>query len=164
MIADSLPKHAADADSDLESGDRLLATAGIHHRRGGLPWFLAAAGRFSESIAMGESFIKQASALPSPGGLVGSATGHASHGLGIAYAAVGRPDDSRQAFLRAREIYRELDHHGVIAISYLAEMRSMALSFEVDQPDRRRNLARESIAALAQAGGAMPVGTYSATC
>src|SRR4030095_8203472 len=83
----------------------------------------------------------------------------AHQGLGIAYAAMGRPRESRQEFLRAREIYRDLDHHGVIAICYLAEMRSLTLVFEVDNPEGRRALAREAVGALAQAGGALPVGT-----
>lgn len=157
-LADALPRHEAAADSDLESSFILQKTTGINHRTGSLPWWYAAAGRGEGAIEIGGVFLNATSLLERPGGLVQSATGHAYHGLGYAHAVAGRPVEARAAFETARAIYRNLDHHGIIALAYLAELRYVTLVYETDQPDRRRLIADETVAAISQAGGAMPPG------
>jgi DNA-binding CsgD family transcriptional regulator/tetratricopeptide (TPR) repeat protein len=157
-LADSLPKHEAAADSDLESSFILQRTTGINHRTGSLPWWYAVAGRHEDAIEIGKIFLDATDLLDRPGGLVQSATGHAVHGLGYAHAAAGRPAEARAAFDTARTIYRTLDHHGIIALAYLSELRYVTLVYETDQPDRRRFVADEAVAAISQAGGAMPPG------
>jgi DNA-binding CsgD family transcriptional regulator len=157
-LADALPQHEAAADNDVESSLLLQQTTGINHRKGSLPWWYAASGRIDEALDFGPIFIEAVEALPNPGGLVQAALGHAYHGLGYAHAGAGDPERAREAFATAREIYRRLDHHGVIALAYTAELRTVGLVYDVDNLPRRRQLCEEAIAAVSQAGGAMPPG------
>ncbi|MGH2548751.1 MAG: helix-turn-helix transcriptional regulator [Thermomicrobiales bacterium] len=157
-LADALPRHEAAADSDLESSFILQKTTGINHRTGSLSWWFAAAGRYEDAIAIGQIFLNATKVLDRPGGLVQSATAHCYHGLGYAHAAAGKTGEARDAFETARAIYRTLDHHGIIAMAYLAELRYVTLVYESDQPERRRLIADEAVAAIGQAGGAMPPG------
>lgn len=157
-LADALPQHEAAADSDLESSLILQQTTGLHHRKGSLPWWYSTAGRYEDAIHIGQIFIHAAEGLSNPGGLVQSATGHDYHGLGYAHAAAGQPELARSAFETAREIYKTLDHHGVIALTYIGEIRHLTLVYATDNPARRRQLSDEAVAAISQAGGAMPPG------
>lgn len=157
-LADVLPQYEAAADIEVESSVVLQRDFGINHRKGSLPWWYAAGGRHEAALEIGVEFIKAVERIPHPGGLVQSATAHAYHGLGFAYAAAGKPDDARASFESARAIYRSLDHHGVIALVYMSELRHIAKTYGVDDLPRRRFLSDEAVAAIGQAGGAMPPG------
>jgi DNA-binding CsgD family transcriptional regulator len=124
-----------------------------------LPWFLASQGRLDEAVEIGEAFVRQAGAVPPGNGLITSASGHAYQGLGIACASLGRPDDSHQASERARELYRGLDHHAVIAFTLLGEQRDVVLRYRTTDLDLRREIADEAEVAIGRAGGAFLPGT-----
>jgi DNA-binding CsgD family transcriptional regulator len=157
-LADSLPQREGAADSDLESSIDLQIASGINHRQGSVPLWYAISGRLAEAIEIGTVFVAATRRLDNPGGLVQSATGHAYFGLGVAYAGMGQPDRARTAFESARSIYRNLDHHGIIALSYLAEQRHIGLSYDLDDLPRRNRLADEAVMTIGQAGGAFPAG------
>lgn len=161
-LADSLPQLEGAADSDVESSLSLQRTSGLNHRKGSLPWWYAAAGKPHAALEFGEVFLAAANRLATPGGLVQSATGHCYLGLGCAFAAVGQPEEAESAFDTARSIYRTLDHHGVIAVAFLAELRHVTHSYRVEDVAHRRRLTEEAVTALDQAGGAMPTGFSSA--
>ena len=59
-----------------------------------------------------------------PGARVGirAALAFATHGLGIAKASLGRPEEARAAFVQARAIFAELDHHALVAFTLLDEL------------------------------------------
>jgi len=78
-MADSLPAVDGGDGPGEDPGRERLAALGIHHRRGSLPWFLAAAGRYAESQAEADRFLAAVGAAPS-GYLVCSAAGHSHHG------------------------------------------------------------------------------------
>jgi DNA-binding CsgD family transcriptional regulator len=153
-LADALPAALPNEGFD-DDGEAVLAAKGIHFRRLSLPWFSAVAGHLERSVRTGESFIAAIEPVEHLGGLIRSSIGHTSQGLGNAYAGLGRPDDARRAFAQARETYRVLDHHGVIAFSLLTELRDVVIPYLADQPAERRRLAAEAEAALRRAGGAL---------
>jgi DNA-binding NarL/FixJ family response regulator len=154
-MADALPPRDLATGPDIDPAARVLMDAGLHHRRGGLPWFLAVAGHLERAQAIGEAFVACADDVPA-GELVISATGHAYFGLGLAHAALGRPAESQRAFARAREIYRLIDHHAVIGFTLLSELRDVVLPYHTTRIAERRRLAAEAEAALALAAGAFP--------
>jgi DNA-binding NarL/FixJ family response regulator len=88
--------------------------------------------------------------------LVLSATAHAWFGLGIARAAAGDATLAHEAFEAARAIYHRLDHHAVIAFTYLTELIDVAIPLQTTHPDVRRRLVQEAGRALDRAGGALP--------
>jgi DNA-binding CsgD family transcriptional regulator len=155
-FADSLPAKEITDGADFDSGATQLATLGVSHRRGTLPWFLAAAGRLAEAQSIAAGFLEQAERVPRTGELILSATGHAYQGLAIAGALLGCPEQARAAFARAREVYAALDHHAVIAFTLLGELEDILLPYYATDVVERGRLAAEAEEALQRAGGALP--------
>ncbi len=90
-LADSLPSSADSARSDGDLPPMPLFAGGLQHRRGSHPWFPAVGGHLDTSEAVGETFVRDLSPEQSLGSLLTSAAGHANQGLGLVYAARGRP-------------------------------------------------------------------------
>lgn len=155
-FADALPTHEPTVDQTSVAADSFLHARGIHHRRGGLPWFLAVPGRLVEAEEMGRAFVELAAQAPPPGVLLLADTAHAYHGLGIARAAMGQVQLARAAFAAARERYRHLDHHAAIAFTLLCEQRDVVLPFLTTDLEERRRIAADAEEALSRAGGALP--------
>ena len=82
----------------------------------------------------------------------------ASHGLGIAQAGLGQPEEARHSLARARADFSELDHHALVAFTLLDESRDIALTYGAADPAARRRLAAEAEAALGRTGGALRPG------
>jgi DNA-binding CsgD family transcriptional regulator len=156
-MADALPMIDLPPGSDSDPAAARLTAAGINHRRGGLPWFLAACGHLGEARSKAEEF-HGALSNEGRGPLVLSAYAHSRLGLGIALAALGDPLSARKAFAEAREIYYRLDHHAVIAYSLLTELTDVILPYYASDIDLRSALASEAELALERAGGAFPSG------
>jgi DNA-binding CsgD family transcriptional regulator len=154
-LADALPPSELSDLPDFEPSARIMIAAGTHHRRGGHPWFLAAAGHLSRARAMAEKFIALTAGIPA-GELVISATGHSWFGLGLANAVLGRPDDARQAFARARQIYDLIEHHAVIGFTQLSELRDVVLPYFATDVAGRTRLAADAETSLNLAAGAFP--------
>lgn len=127
----------------------------MSHRRGGLPWFYADSGRLEAASREAAAFLSLARECGA-GPLVQSASGHATFGQGVVRAAMGDPAGARDAFRRARAIYREIDHHAVIAFVYIKELLDVALRYGSTDLDERQRLADEAQAALERGGGALP--------
>lgn len=155
-FADALPTLEPSAGWDGTAADAYLHAQGTHHRRGGLPWFLASAGRLSEAREMAEAFVALASEAPAPGMLLLADLAHAHHGLGLTLAAHGQVQPAREEFARARALYRRLDHHAVIGFTLLAEQRDVVLPYLTTDLEERRRIAAAAEAALGRAGGALP--------
>ena len=121
-------------------------------------WLLASAGQPQATVVFSERYI--ASVADGPGTLaeVRSAIGFAHHGLGVAYAALGRPDEACFAGVRARELFRAFSHHALVAFSLLNELRDCGLTTSAADPAARRRLAAEAEAVLDQASGALRPG------
>lgn len=154
-MADALPPRELANTPEADPATQVLIDVGFHHRRGGLPWFLAAAGYLERAQIMAEQFTSLVDGVAT-GELVISAAGHSHFGLGLAHAARGRPVEARQSFARARERYDQLEHHAVIGFTHLCELRDVVLPYYATQVAERRRLAYASEAALDQAAGAFP--------
>ncbi len=156
-LADALPAKATDSGLDEDAAGATEAV-GIHYRRGSYPYVLAPGGHLRQARELAEAYVAQVDIGVPVSGLVRSNTGHAYLGLGIACGGLGLPDASRRAYELARASYRELDHHAVIALSLLTELRDRVIPYETTDPGQRRRLAAEAEAALRRAGGALPAG------
>ena len=156
-LADALPSISEPTAAGVDRRANRLADAGISHRRGSLPWFLAHTGRFDDAVQEAESFLAHVETGVS-GPLVQSAAGHATFGLAIARAGTGDPAGAREAFVDARRIYGEIDHHAVIAFTCLIELQDVALRYRTTDLEGCERLAGEAEESLQRAGGALPVG------
>lgn len=122
---------------------RFLALAGHLH---------AAAERCARSVSI---LTEDAAAAKSSNQ---AAIAFASHGLGIASAGLGRPDEARTAFAQARSNFADLDHHALVAFTLLDELRDVVLTYHAADPAERRQLAAAAAAFLGRAGGALRPG------
>ncbi|MGN6565095.1 MAG: LuxR C-terminal-related transcriptional regulator, partial [Thermomicrobiales bacterium] len=120
----------------------------VEYSRAMLVAYLARAGRFAEALPMGERFLATVPA-PSPGdpnrlALVRSANyADAYEGVGIAYAYLGRPDEARAAFARARPLYAAFGHHLMVGLLWAHELALVLLPSRADQLAARRQAAAE---------------------
>jgi DNA-binding CsgD family transcriptional regulator len=127
-------------------------------RGGPLGRFLASPGLLRVAVETCGRCVTTLNAEPGARSGVRAAVAFASHGLGIALAGLGRPEDARQALARARAIFVELDHHALVAFTLLDELRDVALTYGAADPATRRRLAHEAEAALGRTGGALRPG------
>jgi DNA-binding CsgD family transcriptional regulator len=160
-LADALPETAPIDTTGEETAAALLHAAGLHFRRSTHPLFLAYAGQLREACAIGDRYVAVLAEAPRAKGGIHASTSFTYHGLGLAYAALGRPDDAHRAWTRARGLLREFDHHIVVAFTLLDELRNIAFTYEAADPVARRRLAAEAEAALGRAGGALRPGVSS---
>jgi tetratricopeptide (TPR) repeat protein len=155
----------ADALATMTGIDGEDERAAAHPDAGSVAWrgasigrFLAASGRLREAV---ESCGRAATALdtqPGPRRGVRAAIAFACHGLGIAQAGLGRPEEARPALARARAVFAELEHHALVAFTLLDQLRDVALTYDAADPAARRRLAAEAEAALGRTGGALRPG------
>lgn len=102
--------------------------------RGELTLALAENARLQQALELGERIVH----LP-PGETAGS-QGDAWYGLGYTYAGLGRPDEARMAFRRAREIFAASDHRSMVATSLFDELMMVVLPYQVDRPAERQRI------------------------
>lgn len=151
----------ATASLDLTEDDLLvkrLNAEGLDFRRCVYAWHVAAAGRAHEAAEIGEHLVNLLADVPATGGGVHIAAAFGNHGLGVAYASVGKPDLARRAWQRSRELFETVDHFALVALSLLGELRDVALTYGAARPADRRRVAAEAETGLARAGGALRPG------
>jgi ATP/maltotriose-dependent transcriptional regulator MalT len=156
-MADALPEAAMPDSADLDPAADKLAAAGINHRRGSLPWFLAAVGRFTEAREIARIYRTHVTDA-GLGPLALSNLGHMAFGLGITHASLGLPDDARKAFAAAHDTYVQIDHHAVIAFAHLSELMDVSIPYRTRNYLERRQLADAAQSSLAKARGAFASG------
>jgi tetratricopeptide (TPR) repeat protein len=76
--------------------------------------------------------------------------------LGLAYAAIGRPDDARAMLMLGREMFREIRHHVMIAATTMAALSQVTIPYRTTDLTERRRLAADAEAAWLQGRGALP--------
>ena len=121
---------------------------GTHNGQDTYVTWLALAGRYHEAIALGEPLR--------PAGTAARGDDDGAdlwHGLGIAYAALGRPDAAQQAFARAREFYHQTDYPFQAGWLAVHELVWVTIPYGADEPAARRRLAAEAEVAWSRAGG-----------
>jgi len=152
-MADSLPSIPNEALVASSGGLDRLRTRGMHHRRGGLPWFLAHGGRFHEAEAIAQQFLDVTDSSSELGNWVISAKGHCHLGAAIVRAHLSDPEGARAHFEAGRALYAALDHHAVMAYSMLVELRESVIPFGTRDVLYRHALGREASNALRRAAG-----------
>jgi len=105
--------------------------------RGDLALAVGEIGPFEEARALGEQIVS----LP-PARTAGS-RGDAYYGMGYTYAALGKPEAAREAFARAREIFRADDHRSMIVATLFDELVLVVLPYQTDQLAPRQQLEGE---------------------
>ncbi|MCC2662790.1 MAG: transcriptional regulator, LuxR family [Geminicoccaceae bacterium] len=158
-LNDALPAATSIADAKVARGAAELDAADVVAWRGAaLGRFLANAGRLRTAVDGCEHCVAVLADVPEARGGLRAAVAFASHGLGIAEAGLGRPEEARTTFAQARAIFAELDHHALVAFTLLDELRDVALTFGAADPAARRRIATEAEAALGRTGGALRPG------
>ena len=158
-LADALPAATSIDDAEDEHAAARRDAADVVAWRGAsLGRFLASAGHLRAAVDGCERSVAVLAGVPETRGGIRAAVAFASHGLGIAQAGLGRPEEARQALARARAIFAELDHHALVAFTLLDELRDVALTYGAADPAARRRLAAEAEAALGRTGGALRPG------
>ncbi len=112
------------------TGDPLDAQNG----RGELTLAMAENWRLAEARTLGEQIVS----LP-PEQTSGS-RGDAYYGLGFVYAGLGRPEDARMAFSRAREIFAANDYRSILTATFFDELMVVILPYLIDQPHERQRV------------------------
>ncbi len=127
-------------------------------RRSAYAVWLAIVGRHVEAITIGEAcrneFTSGAQLTEAEAGLVADA--HFT--LGIAYAELGRAQDAGDAFWHARETYRNVDHHVLVAAVIMNELWLVGCPYRTTDIEQRRRLADDAEAAVSTAGDALDAG------
>ena len=157
-LADALPESPPVDTAGEETAAVLLHAAGLHFRRSAEPWLRASHGQPGPALALGERYVAALAEAPVTKGGIRSTAAFAYHGLAIAHAALGRPDEAHRAWQRSRELLAEFDHHVVFAFTLLNELHDVALTYGAADPAARLRLAAEAAAALGRAGGVLRPG------
>ena len=152
-LADVLTETASVEMPDDERTMELLHAAGQNFRRVCLPWFQASSGQLAAAFASCERYLTLFAPAAEVLSGVRLATAYAYHGLGIAHAAHGAPEDARRAWAQARQRFAEHDHHAMSALTLLDELRDATLPYDAANPPERRRAAADAEAAIGRAGG-----------
>ena len=130
------------------AGEAYLGTApDEHYYQAIFVLRLGLTGRLAEALALGEPLVSELADAGS------SSHGHAYAGLAIAYAALGRPGEARDASGRSRAAYRAAGHHAQLSSTAGRELRSVALAYAADDLAERQRLAAEAEEAARRALG-----------
>jgi DNA-binding CsgD family transcriptional regulator len=113
-----------------------------HYHRGTLVQYLAYVGRYAEARAA------SARAGRTPG-----RTARELSGFGGMYGLLGEPERAREAFTTAAEMNRAAGQHSEVGSMLWAELVTVALRYQADQPAERRRLAAEAEAAWTRGSG-----------
>ena len=159
-LTDALPAATSIADAEDACGATTPRDAGdfVVWRGVALGRFLANAGRLREAVDGAERSVAVLTGVPDARDEIRPAIAFAAHGLGIAQAGLGRPEEACAAFVQARTIFAELDHHALVAFTLLDELRDVAMTYDAANPAARRRLAGEAEAALDRTGSALRPG------
>jgi DNA-binding CsgD family transcriptional regulator/tetratricopeptide (TPR) repeat protein len=158
-LTDALPAATRIDDAKDGRGAAPLDAGDFAVWRGAaLGRFLANAGRLHAAADGCGLSVAVLADRPQAGSETRAAIAFAAHGLGIAQAGLGRPEEACAAFVQARAIFAELGHHALVAFTLLDELRDVALTYGAANPAVRRRLAAEAEAALDRTGGALRPG------
>jgi DNA-binding CsgD family transcriptional regulator len=153
-LADALPPVDESHPGEIDPSADAMISAGLSHRRGNIAYLSSVAGYLDRAITEATRFLAMAAGVRSDP-MVMSAIGHAEVGLGFAATTQCRAEDARHAYAAARETYGRLEHHGIIAFTYLAELSDCLVPFYTTDREERNRTADEAQLMLERAGGAI---------
>lgn len=158
-IAGALPATGANhGTGDEWEATHLGAAKSMDWRGVSLGRFLASAGYLRTAIEDCGRLAAVLPGLPEGSGRLRAFAAFNAHGLGVAQAGLGCPDEARVAFAQARADFADLGHHGMVAFTLLNELVDVTLTYGAADPAARRRIAAEAEVALDRAGGALRPG------
>lgn len=116
--------------------------------------WLAHVGRYAEAAEMGEEYVARVSAANPGNNLTAVMCNNAYFGLGVAQAALGRPEEARRWFALAHEAYRTFDHRVMDSFALVNELLLLNLPYYPERVAERRRLADEELNLQTQGAGA----------
>jgi ATP/maltotriose-dependent transcriptional regulator MalT len=111
-------------------------------------------GRYAEAVEMGEEYVARVSAASPGDNLTFAMCNNAYFGLGVAKAALGRPEEARRWFALAHEAYRRFDHRVMDSFAIANELLLVNLACYPERVAERRRLADEELNLQRRGAGA----------
>ena len=136
------------------TGDLPEALQEINPGTNTLVEWLAHVGRYAEAAEMGEEYVARVSAANPGDNLTFALCNNAYFGLGVAKAALGRPEEARRWFALAHEAYRTFDHRVMDSFAIANEVLLVNLAHYPERVAERRRLADEELNLQRRGAGA----------
>jgi DNA-binding CsgD family transcriptional regulator len=149
-----LEASPANEQSLFGTGDLPEALSGINPGTNTLVEWLAHVGRYAEAVEMGEEYVGRVSAANPGDNLTFAMCNNAYFGLGVAKAALGRPEEARRWFALAHEAYRTFDHRVMDSFAIVNELLLVNLAYYPERVAERRRLADEELNLQKRGAGA----------
>jgi DNA-binding CsgD family transcriptional regulator len=130
------------------------ALSGINPCTNTLVEWLAHVGRYAKAIEMGEKYVARVSAANPGENLTLALCNNAYFGLGVAKAALGRPEEARRWFALAHEAYRAFDHRVMDSFALANELLLVNLAYYPERVAERRRLADRELNLQRRGAGA----------
>jgi DNA-binding SARP family transcriptional activator len=116
--------------------------------------WLAHVGRYAEAVEIGEEYVARVSASGPGDNLTFAMCNNAYFGLGVAKAALGRPEEARRWFALARQAYRTFDHRVMDSFAIANELLLVNLAYYPERVAERRRLADQELNLQRRGAGA----------
>ena len=136
------------------TADLLEALRGINRGSNTLVEWLAHVGRYAEAVERGEEYVARVAAAEPGDNLLFSLCNNAYFGLGVAKAALGRPEEARRWFALAHEAYRTFDHRVMDSFALANELLLVNLPYSPERIADRQRLAEEELNLQTRGAGA----------
>ncbi len=142
------PDRAEPAAPDTESAAQPSADprpgALVNLQRGVLINHYNHSGRYQQVIALGVPFQEEARAALGPNYFETQECWASLHGLGHAYAALGKVDDARHAFALSRRGANAANDQAIVEMNFWSEQLMVLLPYLTDQLDERARLIADA--------------------
>jgi DNA-binding CsgD family transcriptional regulator len=136
------------------TGDLPEALQDVNPATNTLVEWLAHVGRYAEAAVMGDAYVAAVSAASPDENLTFAMCNNAYFGLGVASAALGRPEEARRWFALTHEAYRRFDHRVMDSFAIANEMLLIDLAYYPERLTERRRLADEELNLQRRGAGA----------
>src|SRR5829696_4122522 len=136
------------------TGDLPEALQDINPGTNTLVEWLAHVGRYPEAVEMGEEYVARVSAANAGNNLTLAMCNNAYFGLGVAKAALGRPEEARRWFALSHEAYRTFDHRVMDSFALANELLLVNLPYSPERIADRQQLAEEELNLQTRGAGA----------
>ena len=136
------------------TGDLPASLSGMNPGTNTFVEWLAHAGRYAEAVVMGDAYISAVSAASPNENLTFAMCNNAYFGLGVASAALGRPEEARRFFALTHEAYRRFDHRVMDSFALANELLLVNLAYHPERVADRRRLAEEELDLQRRGAGA----------
>jgi tetratricopeptide (TPR) repeat protein len=128
---------------------------GVNLGRNTLVEWLAHLGRYEEAVEIGENYVARVAAAEPGESLKLVLCNNAYFGLGVACAALGRPEEARRWFELSHRAYRAFDHPIMDSLALVNELLLVVLAYHPERIAERRRLAEEEVNLQKRGAGAL---------